>query len=305
MYVIYKYIYNIIINQLNIWVSEIDIKYKTKSITKIESNGCYQAITTGEHLFLRCNGLLYIFGKDQIVVPNIFGNIIYKIYLIENFLIVLDYYRTVIYDINTKTIITERECRCFHIDISPNGCIMFRSTWYNIIYESIDDYISYNTKLEIETFHGHMYWVDDNKILGIRYFDNYAKYFIIDKKVCNEKIFICPPNENISEQNYVIGNKCVCIRYNNILLIEDENVKIVDNVFNIKFYNRCYDVFISDETKMFKLIDDHFVLYCFQYDLWRDTDKPNVVQDIVDALIECDLFPPEIYNVIYQQIIKS
>jgi len=334
MYVIYKNIYKVARNQSTIKISEIDIKYKTKRITEIICNDKHQLISSNEHLFLSCNKQLYIFGKNRIYIPDIFIDENSKIYLIENYLIILRCHKTIIYNTNTKTIIRDEIYDYNYIDISPAGHLLCRTIFDNEIYDSIHDFISKDIKLIIRTFYGHMYWINDNKIIGFRYNNNTATYFIIDKDIYNEESFICEMNDRENKLNYVIGKKIVCIRSNNILLIEERNVKVINNVFNIKFYNRYYDVFINDESKLYKLtstsedsmsfgnelrpilkdpfcqvlgdklIDDNFIPFCFQYDLWHNIDKPYIVQDIIDVLMECDIFPPEIHNMIYQQILQ-
>jgi len=63
-------------------------------------------------------------------------------------------------------------------------------------------------------------------------------------------------------------------------------------------YNRYHAVFLNAQLQTFQIIENKILPFCFQYDLWYDVDKPQHVGCIIDALMGCDLFPSEIYNIV-------
>jgi len=130
---------------------------------------------------------------------------------------------------------------------------------------------------------------------------NITKYSICVDSLCNMYTNIAQFRNNI----YVWSTKYELLVGCWMLIINQDAVVRIENYPKVRLYNCQYDVFVNDRLETFKIINNKFVRFRFEYDLLRDVNKPYVVQCILDVLIELDLFPIELCNVVYQQLIYN
>jgi len=76
-------------------------------------------------------------------------------------------------------------------------------------------------------------------------------------------------------------------------IIKNSTINAIKNVAKIHIYNHYYDLFINQQIIPFQ----------FEYDIWRDTEMPQMTKTIIETIMELDLFASEIYNTIYQELI--
>jgi len=208
-----------------------------------------------------------------------------------------------IYDWNQQ-IIVSTACKYWSIKFSPNGKILCRSGG-NYVFNSVDDMLNSNNRIDLGSYFGILIWINDNQIVGYTHYQ-FVRFVIEDDIV--KKSYVVP--FNLGEWTPCAMRDGTIIGMNDKKIVKIDiinNIKIINNDIDIIMYNYEYDVFISDKMLLYKMIGDCFVKFMFEYDFWRDGDKPQHMQDIIDVFIELDLFPIEIYNVVYQQmmIIKS
>jgi len=87
--------------------------------------------------------------------------------------------------------------------------------------------------------------------------------------------------------------------------MNDHTTCIDKNINKIMLYNWHYDLFITDDNKLYRMNDGIFVRFRFQYDFWRDVGKPKYVTNIVNTLIELFLFPLDVCNIVYCKLINT
>jgi len=88
-----------------------------------------------------------------------------------------------------------------------------------------------------------------------------------------------------------------------ILIIEDKHIEEIKNEYGIKIYNIRLNVFINYQRELFKIIGGKLTKYQHHYDLWKDI-PPNDVSNVFYILLDLELLPAELYNIIYQEYIK-
>jgi len=103
--------------------------------------------------------------------------------------------------------------------------------------------------------------------------------------------------------NIAVIDDNIYIWDNNWILIIKPNYNVVriKNFPKIVIFNFQYGIFINSVLKMFKIIDNKFIQFRFEYDLLYDVNIPYIVKLIIGVLIDLELFPIEIGNVVYQQ----
>jgi len=89
---------------------------------------------------------------------------------------------------------------------------------------------------------------------------------------------------------------------NIILVIAENNVKVISNVQCIQVYSAYYNVFIDRDMKLYRIFRGKLLYHKLDYDFWHDTDKPKNIETVIDILVEMHLFPPEICNIIYSEL---
>jgi len=78
----------------------------------------------------------------------------------------------------------------------------------------------------------------------------------------------------------------------------------IDNSYGIEVYNSRYNVFVNNKFQLFRIVNGKLVRYVHQYDLWNDSEYiPDVLVIVLDVLVDLELFPNEICNIIYCQSI--
>jgi len=158
--------------------------------------------------------------------------------------------------------------------------------------------------------------IGDDLVANIHITYNDCRFIV--RNVCNGKVkYILELNKYKFEANngqvIGVGNK-VFILYDSytgytyldtVIVVDGYMIFELKNTSRITMYNSYYDVFLNSKLQMFKIINNEFVPFRFQYDLWYDVDKPQYVEYVIDALNECNLFPNEIYNIVYHQLITT
>jgi len=117
-------------------------------------------------------------------------------------------------------------------------------------------------------------------------------------------IYNITKNDIIMTKNTIIVRNVVYMWNDDVILIFDNgHITIIKNHFKVQIYSNYYDVFIDCKFRKFRICDGKLTPYKFNYDYWRDFDKPEIIQFMIDMLIDLDLFPLEIYNELYHAFV--
>jgi len=302
MYIVYGNIYMITTNNSEIRITETNIKYRTNRIIELPTGLPYKTYHENYLVLHNCNSM-YIFGKQQITLNDIPFTLNNNFHIVEKYLIMssINGKTMLIYDINNNTFIEKNDDYCYCIIVSSNGRILFEKEDRNEIYESIADYINGNKRIITAVTYGYLNWLNDNKIINM--YENEIKYFNLNNMQYEIEKIPLSGTYHFRVNSYVSKNRVIHIDLNEILIIEGMNVKTINNNFGINFYSISYDIFMDNKMIIYKLIDNDFIRFRFEYDIWRDDDKPEYIQYVIDVLMDCDLFPNEILNIVYQQLI--
>jgi len=281
------------------WI-EIDIKYGNRRLIG-ETKSCN--ITYNEDYIVLKNGKYHIFGKHNRIINFTETNFTS---IIDNYLYYIEkkpYKHSVIYDLEkgiSKKLNGYIECIA---KFSNNRIIVYSFNQGITILESIDDFMEFingknvGKSINSKSLTTSIKFLDDNN-------------FVVNK---NYHIDIYDLNGKLKE-SFDCGNcliKFVVVK-NGIIyalsaiyisIIEGSNINTIKNTVDIRIYNHYYDVFINSKLQLFRIIDNQIIRARLNYDLWRDIGIPKSIEVTIDVLIELELFPPEIYNIVYQNLL--
>jgi len=140
-----------------------------------------------------------------------------------------------------------------------------------------DDSLGHN---EIYTYHVGIY--DNNYVLIKKFNVDHHLVLFENKMVHNNKIYIWDRHK---------------------MIIVDENCAYcIQNIPYAVVYNYKYNAFINSRHQLFRIAGNKFVECGFEFDFWNDTDIPNVLNIVMLILMDMDILPNEICNVIYKQM---
>jgi len=159
----------------------------------------------------------------------------------------------------------------------------------------------FKKKIIYQRVYAELFWFNDNIIVGLCFYE-FIRFVIDDSEYKKEKIFV-HNRPNYFYHLHIMGNSIVSIEQEDVIVIEGINFKIIPNNFKIVNYYNYYDVFLDDMMQLYKLVNDNFVRFKFEYNFWCYDDKPECIQHIVDVLIDFDLFPIEICNIVFQEVV--
>jgi len=284
----------------SIQLTEIDVKYNRKRIVaKINFKVFFNFTICNDYMCMNCDGLVYIFGKTETIFKNI-ARYPGPTWIFGKYLLYKNYCRNmlniIVYD--TETHETKNVDYLFYVlNFSPSGSILCRNSRDNDIFDTVEDFTKLKKKTTIEGINSNLDWINDNELIA--FYDGYIVRFIVHK---NEKVKHNIGRINNCEVfNFYSTEKCtICVSNFRILFINRDNIEIINNDLDIRLYNRYYDLFLDTKEKLYRFVDNRFIK--FEYDLLRDSDKPQHVQDIMDVIMMLYLFPIEICNVVYQQL---
>jgi len=308
-YTAYKYLYHVKKVNLKIRILQVHIKYGTKQVIEI-TNENYKIFISNDCLFLVVPNIIHVFGKYILTLPIMVPCVkhLSKISILERYLWISTYhvydYNTIVYDLEHKIVI-HNENKNFHtITFSPNGRLLCRNE-KNFIFNSVDDMFNLHQEVEFEAFDGQLLWRNDAEIIGFN--NNNGDFIRLIFSKNSVKEIRCEPI-NLFD-NYTAhltrDDIVICIHDKRIVVIDDISFREVKNKFDIQFYNHFYDIFIDQKLKMYKIVDNKFERFNFEYDLLRDNDQPKYLHYVIDVFLDLFLFPIEICNVIYQQLITA
>jgi len=155
---------------------------------------------------------------------------------------------------------------------------------------------------------GNLKWVTDNfglhKILweankSVTYYEGVIKIINI---------------ETYDKTEISVNNYQIYVDADLLYIIAKDMVIVVDSFFGItKFrneygligYSTTYHIFVNKRFELFRIDNGVLKKYIMVYDFWRDVGIPLIVCYEVEILIDLELFPSELINEIYRQLVLS
>jgi len=146
--------------------------------------------------------------------------------------------------------------------------------------------------------------VSDKKIV-IAYADNFDKICkLVIHNLDNIRDVIYDINNYDLEMNSLHidfhGERVYLFDKLRILVIDNSNVVFIRKNYYMWAYVPYYDAFLDVELNLFRVQEGKLIKYDIEYDLWNDDDLPPKISYIMDAMMDLELFPPEVYNAIYK-----
>jgi len=159
-------------------------------------------------------------------------------------------------------------------------------------------------------FYGDMFyeWFNENEFVKISY-EEWTYYDLVEFIDLNFQSLI---EHEISRyelssrvQNIAVGNNVLYLWFNKrILAINKTSVIEIQHYCNIEAYNKYNDLFVDSNLGLYKIRNGKLMRFRFEYDIWRDIDKPEQIHIIIATIMDLDMFPNEIYNIIYQCLVE-
>jgi len=101
----------------------------------------------------------------------------------------------------------------------------------------------------------------------------------------------------------VIDNVIYFWNFHYLLIVNEMNVKLIRNEHRVVTCSLKCGVFVNGEFELFRVIQDKLVKYKHVYDFWKDDGIPDWIMNIMNVIMDLELFFDEINNVVYQEII--
>jgi len=150
-------------------------------------------------------------------------------------------------------------------------------------------------------------WLSNDKLICLECYDFYISFITIFDLNLEPKIVIDLQNHKLPfhHNNFAVCNEIIYLWCNKIILvIQGLNVTEVCAQNNIQLYSQYHNVFIDSYWNLYRIYDCKLVKFHFEYDIWRDIDKPEQINTIITIYMYLDMLPNEIYNVVYQCLIN-
>jgi len=295
-------------------IRELDIKFGGQQIYVYDIihymfNYKHLAVLTRLNIIVLFDGT----NKREIKIHPISSIIEWNFYsVVNNMLIIRHSYGVYkIYDFDGNLIET-RENNYDSIYFSPNCQKMLAVI--NCQHVVVPNFLNSSTRTVTNTHNlGQcpIYWRNEDELLKLyRYGPFLVKLEIIDSNANIIKIidvskfcFVwkysqnCIGNIKIIDKTIYLWDDC------KILVIDPfYNINCIDNMYQVCTYNTYHNAFIDNGMRLYKLSGNQLVRYNLVYDYWWDVEIPNYVNEIIQTLIELELFPHDIINVVYQQM---
>jgi len=212
-----------------------------------------------------------------------------------------------LYDLTTGswTEIYPNEGLCQQVFQLKNGIILSIYEEEVSIHETLEKFIIWLTG-ELDIVGIEIPWlfsVGDNEIIGAEKHNAYIHEIVVYDLNCYEKYRVDISQYMIRDPNIAIADVIYFWDGETILIINNGNVIVIENKYHVKVYSHYYKVFVNSELLTFRIVNCCLVPFVFTYDFWYDDDKPEYVNNIIDVLIELDLFPIELCNLVYPHLI--
>jgi len=159
------------------------------------------------------------------------------------------------------------------------------------------------------------YFIDNNEIIAkSKISSDFISEIIIYDLNCCEKYRVNISQYMIKAANIASVNVIYFWDNKTILVIDGGNIiAVVENKYHVKVYSRYYNIFINSQLSAFQIVDNCLVPFVFKYDFWRDDDKPENINNIINLLIDLDFFsigkirrilPMELCNIVYCELVN-
>jgi len=297
----------------NMGIDVIDIKYRTidhieyNKICKIQTVNNY---IVGSNIFVLDGSIIYEIPKEisEIIHHDIIS-------IIGDCIIMRTPQRfdattiVIIYDFKKQSIIANCKCDSYcQLIESPNKKMVLirKDSIYHIrcnkeakICYVCDNYLTLT--FGKSKFY-YLLWKNNNEIVEFQSSYGHTKITTFDLNFKSKNVIIVAIHF-IREQIF-IDNDIIYLWNKEKIAVVDHSVRYIKNTKHVEIYNSYYAIFINDNLEQFKISGDRLIAYQHQYDFWYDDDKPKDIHYIMNLLMSLELFPNEIYNVIYQEQIK-
>jgi len=316
-----NYLYRVTNNQ----IQKINIKTRTKKLITFERSHFrrYIRITSKYIVHIIYVGKGYsvkIFDTENrnLVTEYVFFKIAIcdpRIVILDNFLVFFGSYKNMIYDLNTGSLIVQKNSigavdilillnqiliisknKLFHcksvpecIDILKGNIIKHSSIIENYCYFHVDMKVI----IGIHTIFGYVHNMEIyNEKLELEYQIN----------ILHQKIYRHMSETDAGIMNIVVIENIIYFwDHQKILAINGSKITIIKSGQNIA-YNSYHNCFVGNDLTLFKIVDNKMVRYKIQSDYWRDANISDITETIMQILIVCDIFPCDVLNNIYQNI---
>jgi len=294
-------------------IQKIDIKYKTIKYIPFPSYGIVKHVK--ENILSNGNHTCILF-KDR--DPQFFDlNAPYDITVLNRNIIICQYARfrdrnIIIYNLENKTTkIINRNNYENILESPPNNHgdtkILIKRGFIVAICNDIDQCFGIPNKQKVlEYWRSDIVykWISSDEIVEIVYnaWEYYSEVCFLD---LNFKlmmlIYISNYKLDANINNVATGNGILYLWYGKrILVVNKMGAVEINHHCDIEVYNQHYDMFVDSNMNLYKIHGNKLIKFHFEYDIWYDIDKPEQIHNIITTMMELQIFPNEIYNVVYQ-----
>jgi len=150
-------------------------------------------------------------------------------------------------------------------------------------------------------------WISNREFVIIYY--SAWKYFLevqfIDLISEFEKVVYISEYWLMMNANWIaVGNDVLYLWFNKrILAVNKMGATEINHHCNIEAYNQYNDLFVDSNLDLYKIYGNKLIKFNFEYNIWYDNDKPKQIHNIVMVFMDLDIFPKEIYNIIYPYLV--
>jgi len=304
-------------------LESIDIKYGTKKIIQFSSNIEYRTTSNNEYLVVFDRHFLYLLDGDNIKLKinnEIIGNInCLDFSIIDNYLV-----------FRTFSFFDDAEVMVYNMD---NGGYKIKKVMkYNILLQSPNkkniiirlgpmpssdksaikitsmdaDFNFFCKDYDNDRKYNYACWKNDDFVIGIKHNCSLINISIFDldfkrEIILDVEIFCVCFNQN----RIAVKDDIIYLWDNSKILVIDNNViSCIKNVYKVQLYNLFYGLFINNKLKQYKIHKNKLVRYRHKYDLWCDINKPSIIELILNVLMVLMLFPEDVCNVLYHAMMK-
>jgi len=306
--VVHNYIY---IQLRNEWYY-MDVKYSKKWISM--GHEWKFVFANSDYLVLEKEYGWYLWGKHKMIIQKAD-----EIYIVKNFLMLCyypycGYSYTSIYDLE-KGRILDCELKLYFFDnlkfVRNYVLVHIFQTWY--MFCSFDDMLNFlqndnRNHIISEFMFDNFVPKNNNQLVAINNINTIINYLIIFDifGTIIKQINVCKYNVKYDIDAIVCAEGNIYLWDASIILVIDcyLNIIVLANIYSITHYIQHYGVFINKDFASFRYCGGEIIRHKFSYDYWRDTEKPENIEKIIFTLIEIDLFPLDVCNIIYGQLIN-
>jgi len=243
-------------------------------------------------------------------------------FVMNNMVLVCDhlrYYRTNIYayDYDSNLIEMTRYDNYFQIMFSPNqNKILIIYLSHNL--EVIDNNTNISTNITMKINNGvkvncnAIYWKNNHELIALQYNEILICIGVYDLNLSIIKS-IDVGSYNLKWKGIKNSIGKISFVEDDIYLWDDSKILIIDKLYNItsitnnyqvEIYNKYHNMFFNNKLETYQIKNGSLVIHSISNDYWNDTFIPEYINNIIQILIEFELFPNEIINIVYQQVVN-